>query len=239
MTPIPWRSSPGAWPARCGDLARYPRTSTRTSNAPTRCTWPTSPEGSRPWRSADRRLVLARKKGGERIRAGVTLSQRRRLIVAMWARMWAGFTALLVVVVVASLLTGVLTPVQASSPQLLTESPQAQVAQKPKVVLKLLAITDDAQINAWKEILEEFHKFDGGKWSYVEIAFETVPFQDLFPKIESAVAAGSDMAMVQSDGPDMKRDAFYRSLIPLDKFFTDAEKKQWLPQSLEEGSYRG
>ena len=157
----------------------------------------------------------------------------------MWARMWAGLTALLVVAVVASLLTGVLTPVQASSPQLLTASPQAQVAQKPKVVLKLLAITDDAQINAWKEILDEFHKIDSGKWSYVDIAFETVPFQDLFPKIESAVAAGSDMDMVQSDGPDMKHYAFYRSLIPLDKFFTDAEKKQWLPQSLEEGSYRG
>src|SRR5439155_1690062 len=146
MTPIPWRSSPGAWPARCGDLLRCPKTSTSSSNVPTRCTWPTSPEASLRWRSADRRLGLERKKGGERIRAGVTLSQRRRLIVAMWARMWAGLTALLVVAVVASLLTGVLTPVQASSPQLLTASPQAQVAQKPKVVLKLLAITDDAQI---------------------------------------------------------------------------------------------
>ncbi len=158
----------------------------------------------------------------------------------MWARMWAGLTVLLVVVVVASLFAGVLTPVQASPPHLSAASPQPQVAQaKAKVVLKLLAITDDAQINAWKEILDEFHKIDGGKWSYVDIAFETVPFQDLFPKIESAVAAGSDMDMVQSDGPDMKHYAFYRSLIPLDKFFTVAEKKQWLPQSIEEGSYRG
>src|SRR2546427_11694573 len=158
----------------------------------------------------------------------------------MWARMWAGLPVLLVVVGVASLFAGVLTPVQASPPHLSAASPQPQVAQaKAKVVLKLLAITDDAQINAWKEILDEFHKIDSGKWSYVDIAFETVPFQDLFPKIESAVAAGSDMDMVQSDGPDMKHYAFYRSLIPLDKFFTDAEKKQWLPQSLEEGSYRG
>src|SRR2546430_2104572 len=157
----------------------------------------------------------------------------------MWARMWAGLTALLVVVVVASLLTGVLTPVQASSPQLLTASPQAQVAQKPKVVLKLLAITDDAKIQAWKEILHEFRNIDGGKWSSVDIAFETVPFQDLFPKIESAVAAGAAMDIVQSDGPDMKHYAFYRSLLPLGKYFTDAEMKQWLPQSVEEGSFRG
>jgi len=127
----------------------------------------------------------------------------------MWARMWAGLTVLLVVVVVASLFAGVLTSVQASPSQLSAASPLSRVAQKPKVVLKLLAITDDAQINAWKEILDEFRKIDGGKWSYVDIAFETVPFQDLFPKIESAVAAVSDMDMVQYVGPDMKNYAFF------------------------------
>lgn len=158
----------------------------------------------------------------------------------MWARVWAGLSVLLVMVVVAaSLFSGMPRPAQASSPAP-APAPQAQVAQaRPKVILKFLTITDDAQINAWKEILAEFQKIDGGKWSYVDIAFESVPFQDLFPKIESAVAAGAEMDLVQSDGPDMKHYAFYRSLLPLGKYFTEQEKKQWLPQSVEEGSYRG
>lgn len=154
----------------------------------------------------------------------------------MWARVWAGVSVLLAIVVVAaSFFNGTPRAAEASP-----AAPQAQVAQaKPRVVLKFLTITDDAQINAWKEILAEFKKIEGGKWSYVDIAFESVPFQDLFPKIESAVAAGAEMDLVQSDGPDMKHYAFYRSLLPLGKYFTEQEKKQWLPQSVEEGSYRG
>jgi len=154
----------------------------------------------------------------------------------MWIRIWASVTVLLVLAVLESVATGDLAPAAGSpSPTV----PLRAQATKPPVVLKLLAITDDAQIQAWKEILQEFRKIDGGKWSSVDIAFETVPFQDLFPKIESAVAAGAAMDIVQSDGPDMKHYAFYRSLLPLGKYFTDAEMKQWLPQSVEEGSFRG
>jgi len=108
-----------------------------------------------------------------------------------------------------------------------------------KVTLKFLTIEDEAQIAAWKEILEEFRKIDGGKWSYVDIEFESVPFRELFPKIETSVAAGVEMDLIQSDGPDMKHYAFYRTLLPLGEYFTEEEMKQWHPASIEEGSFRG
>ena len=154
----------------------------------------------------------------------------------MWVRVWAGVTVLLVVAVLASVGFGDPLPARGSP---VPAGPVVAQATKPPVTLKFLTITDDAQIAAWKETLAEFRKIEGGKWSYVELAFESVPFQDLFPKIESAVAAGADMDLVQSDGPDMKHYAFYRSLVPLGKYFTEDEKKQWLPQSVEEGSFRG
>ncbi|MBV7327198.1 sugar ABC transporter substrate-binding protein [Chloroflexi bacterium TSY] len=108
-----------------------------------------------------------------------------------------------------------------------------------QVVLTFLAITDDAQLNAWKEILTEFQKIEDGKWSYVEIEFETVPFAELFPKIESSVAAGLPWDLFQADGPDMKHYGFNEVIIPLGEYFSEDEMKQWFPQSIEEGSYKG
>lgn len=107
------------------------------------------------------------------------------------------------------------------------------------VVLTFLAITDDAQLNAWKEILTEFQKIDDGKWSHVEMEFETVPFAELFPKIESSVAAGLPWDLFQADGPDMKHYGFNEVIVPLTEHFSEDEMKQWFPQSVEEGSYNG
>lgn len=108
-----------------------------------------------------------------------------------------------------------------------------------KVVLTFLAITDDTQLNAWKEMLGEFQKLDGGKWSNVEMEFETVPFAELFPKIESSVAAGLPWDLFQADGPDMKHYGFNEVIVPLTEHFSEDEMKQWFPQSIEEGSYSG
>lgn len=107
------------------------------------------------------------------------------------------------------------------------------------VTLRFLAITDDDQLNAWREILASFQQIEDGKWSYVELEFETVPFRELFPKIESSVAVGLPWDLFQADGPDMKHYGFNRVIMPLTEHFTDAEMAQWFPQSIEEGSFRG
>lgn len=106
------------------------------------------------------------------------------------------------------------------------------------VTLRFLAVTDDDQLNAWREILADFQQLDDGKYSYVELEVETVPFRELFPKIESSVAVGLPWDLFQADGPDMKHYGFNRVITPLTDYFSEEEMNQWFPQSIEEGSFR-
>ncbi len=106
------------------------------------------------------------------------------------------------------------------------------------VTLRFLALADDNQLNAWKEILAEFQQLNDGQYSYVELEFETVPFRELFPKIESSVAVGLPWDLFQADGPDMKHYGFNRVIMPLTDHFSEEEMAQWFPQSIEEGSFR-
>jgi ABC-type glycerol-3-phosphate transport system substrate-binding protein len=126
----------------------------------------------------------------------------------------------------------------ADEPAAQEEAPAAEEAGGP-VTLRFLATDTAEEVNAWKEILVEFQKIEGGKWSHVDIQFETVPFAELFPKIESSVAAGASWDLLQADGPDMKHYGFNRVILPLGEFLTDEELKQWFPQSIEEGTFRG
>jgi ABC-type glycerol-3-phosphate transport system substrate-binding protein len=152
------------------------------------------------------------------------------------------FTLILLIVAV-SLVAAQCVVQQAPPPAQPAQQEAAQEAPAPEeqgpVTLRMLAINDEEQVNAWKEILAEFQKIDGGKWAYVDMQFETVPFAQLFPKIESSVAAGATWDLLQADGPDMKHYGFNRVILPLDEYFTEEELKQWFPQSLEEGSFRG
>jgi ABC-type glycerol-3-phosphate transport system substrate-binding protein len=106
------------------------------------------------------------------------------------------------------------------------------------VSLRFLAVTNDDQLNAWREMLAEFQQIDDGKYSYVELELETVPFRELFPKIESSVAVGLPWDLFQADGPDMKHYGFNRVITPLTEYFSEEEMNQWFPQSIEEGSFR-
>ncbi len=115
----------------------------------------------------------------------------------------------------------------------------AETGGKEPVVLKFLKLNDPVEAIAFAKIEEEFRKIDGGKWSYVSIEYDTVAFRDLFPKIETSVAAGVELDLIQADGPDMKHYAWNKVLIPLDEYFTEEEKAAFAPQSIEEGSYKG
>ncbi len=117
-------------------------------------------------------------------------------------------------------------------------SPTAAPAAKAKVAIKLIVNQDDTLISGYKDVFDAFQKSQGGKYSYVELVIEAVPFADLFPKIETSVAAGAELDIIQADGPDVKHYAFNRVIIPLDKYFTAADMKLWVAQSVEEGSFR-
>ncbi|MCB0153791.1 MAG: extracellular solute-binding protein [Anaerolineae bacterium] len=130
-------------------------------------------------------------------------------------------------------------PAEAPAEQADTGGDAASSESTGPVTLRFLALADDSQLNAWKEMLVEFKKIDDGKWSHVDLEFETVPFRELFPKIEASVAAGLAWDLFQADGPDMKHYGFNRVVVPLGDHFSEEELKQWFPQSIEEGSFRG
>lgn len=146
---------------------------------------------------------------------------------------------LTLLLVAAFLVVSCAKPTEEPTPTIAVEKPTDAPAEKEPIVLKIVAMNDEDQINAWMEQMEVFQKLDGGKWSHVSLEVDAVPFRELFPKIETSVAVGADFDVLQADGPDMKHYAWNEVLVDLTEYFTDAEMKQWAPQSVEEGSYRG
>ena len=119
-----------------------------------------------------------------------------------------------------------------------TKASEAEATELPteeKVTLRFLHLDEPWEAAAFDTVIKAYQKTHPN----VEFEIETAPFQDLFPKIETSVAAGVEYDIIQADGPDMKHYAWNEVLIDVTDHFTEEEMKQWPPQSIEEGSYRG
>lgn len=127
-------------------------------------------------------------------------------------------------------------PTEAAQPAAPTEVAAPAAAQA--ITLKFLTLDDPDQLLALGEMAEGFKKSDP-KWANVTVNFESVPFAQLFPKIEASVAAGADFDAFLADGPDIKHYAYNNVIIPLQEFYTEEEINAYVPQSIEEGSYKG
>ena len=93
------------------------------------------------------------------------------------------------------------------------------------------AVVYNEIFDAWREAEPRF--------ANVTVELDVTPFAELFPKIESSVAAGADFDLFQADGPDIKHYSYNEVIVSLDEYFTDEEKAAFLPQTIEEGSYLG
>lgn len=121
-----------------------------------------------------------------------------------------------------------------------SEEPVAeQPEEKETVTLKFLKMADELEAQALVEIVDAFHKIENGKYAYVNVEVDAKPFAELFPSIEKAVATGSDIDIVQADGPDVKHFAHNDVLMDLTDYFTAEELALYAPQSIAEGSYQG
>ena len=85
---------------------------------------------------------------------------------------------------------------------------------------------------------EAFRQSDP-QYANVTIEFTAVPFEQLFPTIETAVAAGAEMDLFAADGPDIKHYAYNEAIVSLADYYTEEELAEWVPQSVEEGSFNG
>jgi ABC-type glycerol-3-phosphate transport system substrate-binding protein len=106
------------------------------------------------------------------------------------------------------------------------------------ISLNFLALNDPDQLLAYEDMIAAWKASDP-QWANVEVQVDSVPFSQLFPKIEASVAAGADFDAFLADGPDMKHYAFNGAVIPLDDYYTDEELAEFVPQTIEEGSYKG
>jgi fructooligosaccharide transport system substrate-binding protein len=129
-------------------------------------------------------------------------------------------------------------PAQAS-PTLDTVSVAEPVlAQGEAMTVNFLTWNDPDSLIALERMAEAFTQSDP-QYANVTIEFNAVPFEQLFPSIETAVAAGAEMDLFAADGPDMKHYAYNEAVVSLAPYYTAEELEQWVPQSVEEGSFNG
>jgi multiple sugar transport system substrate-binding protein len=126
-----------------------------------------------------------------------------------------------------------------TAPAAPTQAAQPTTAAKAPVTLTFIKIADELEAKAFAEMLDEFHKLDGGKWSNVTIEYNAKPFAELFPAIENSVATGQNVDLIQADGPDVKHFAWNKVIRDLTDNFTAEELAQWDPGSIAEGTYQG
>lgn len=116
---------------------------------------------------------------------------------------------------------------------------EKSVAGKKPVTLRMIKIDDPLEAQAFKELVEEFHQIEGGKYSHINIEFDVKPYGELSPSISKAVATKANIDIAMVDGPLMKHFAYNNVIVDLSSHFTPEELKTWAPQSVEEGSYLG
>lgn len=98
---------------------------------------------------------------------------------------------------------------------------------------KIVWLTETVKEN--QEILDDFEKATG-----IKVVGEYVSFNDLFETIEVKIASGSkEYDVISVDGPMVAAYATRGYITPLDKYFTDDDKKQFIKSSLNAGTWDG
>jgi ABC-type glycerol-3-phosphate transport system substrate-binding protein len=74
----------------------------------------------------------------------------------------------------------------------------------------------------------------------IHIELEQVSFNDLFQQIQVRLGAGTpNPDLISVDGPLVAAYSYRGWLLPLDEYFTEEEKEDWLPSSLMAAQYDG
>ena len=146
--------------------------------------------------------------------------------------------SMLVIAVLLLTAYGELAPVKASpvspSDSVTTDVALAQDGE----TIQFLTIDDEDMLIATEKMIEAFKASDP-QYANVTVQITSVPFEQLFPTIETAVAAGAELDVFLADGPDIKHYAYNEAIIPLADYYTEEELAEWVPQSVEEGSFNG
>jgi multiple sugar transport system substrate-binding protein len=127
----------------------------------------------------------------------------------------------------------------AEEPEQPVEEAEPAPEEMEPVVLKMIVIADELEAKARDEMMAEFHQSEGGKWSHVTVEYDAKPWAELFPSIERSVATGTEVDIIQADGPDVKHFAWAEVLMDLTDYYTEEELAIFAPASIKEGTYNG
>jgi ABC-type glycerol-3-phosphate transport system substrate-binding protein len=118
----------------------------------------------------------------------------------------------------------------------------AQTTQAPAkgggrtVQLRFLTVTGEPMLSLHTQVIERFSKAHPN----IQIRFEQVPFPELGRKITTEAAAGNPPDVIWADGPEIKHLAYNKVIVPLEPWlYSKAELEDFVPQTLEEGSFKG
>ena len=149
------------------------------------------------------------------------------------------FTSILALVAVLTLAAcGGAAPTAPAAPAA-PAAPSEPAASGGEAVTISFLLLDDPDINIATNTVIAAWKASDPQYANVTVNLEGVPFPELFPKIETAVAAGAVLDLFLADGPDIKHYAFNEAIIPLDKYFTQEDLNAFLPINVEAGTYKG
>ena len=114
-------------------------------------------------------------------------------------------------------------PATSSASPTTAEQPAAAPAlAQDAVTIQFLTIDDEDMLIATQQMIEAFKASDP-KYANVDVEVQSVPFEQLFPTIETAVAAGAELDVFLADGPDIKHYAYNEAIIPLADYYTEEE----------------
>ena len=133
---------------------------------------------------------------------------------------------------------GGLVPARASSTTEVETTAAEPALAQDEITVRFLTWEEDEPLLAFEAMAEAFRQSDP-QYANVNIQFTAVPFDQLFPTIETAVAAGAEMDLFAADGPDIKHYAYNGAIVSLADYYTEEELAEWVPQSVEEGSFNG
>jgi fructooligosaccharide transport system substrate-binding protein len=125
-----------------------------------------------------------------------------------------------------------------ASPTVPDQPAAAPALAQDAATIQFLTIDDEDMLIATEQMIEAFKASDP-MYANVTVQVTSVPFEQLFPTIETAVAAGAPLDVFLADGPDIKHYAYNEAIIPLAEYYTEEELAEWVPQSVEEGSFNG
>lgn len=114
-------------------------------------------------------------------------------------------------------------------------SAQQGAVSTEKVVIRVLSYTSEPTKTVQEEIFAEYDKANEN----IELQVDRVPFNELYRKIAISVASESPYDVIYVDGPLTKNYAYNNIIIPLNEYFTEEELSDFLPASINEGSFNG